>query len=133
MFTKENLEKLLHKLNLYEFEIFEFDKNTNYIDLTLIIDYANELLDNENFEFIKYLTERCCYYYNEAIHTRLSFAPTIRTIFKSHDFTFFNNDDFEFGVKFSNDDLSLKEEKELEAKFIALTKAFLVRVLNEVL
>ena len=59
MDTKEKLEKLLGELNLYEFEIFSFNDTTKEIDLFVLIDYANELLDNPNYEFEKYLKERC--------------------------------------------------------------------------
>mgnify|MGYP003299436533 CR=1 FL=1 len=132
MDTKEKLEKLLGELNLYEFEIFSFNDITKEIDLFVLIDYANELLDNPNYEFEKYLKERCAFYYDKAIHSRLTLAPTIRANFKSLNFIDYKDDDFEFGVKFPSKVPNFKEEKELETKFIDLTKAFLIRVLGEV-
>lgn len=126
MSLSDNLQKMLKSLNLYEHEILKIDESTKEIEFFVIIDYSYEFLDVANYEFEKYLKERCFFYYDKAIHTRLSLAPTVRVEYSN-----FGEGKEEYFVSFPNEDMDYKSEEEIKNKFVDLTSAFINRVLKE--
>ena len=128
------LENLLKELNIYEFDFFK-DSN-NYLEFFLIINYSYEFLDIGNYEFERYLKEKCFFEYDNVMHSRLTFAPEVRVeckiwskekVLNSSNF----ESKFDFFVSFPNGPRNLKIEDDLKTKYIDLTKAFVIRILKE--
>lgn len=122
----KKLEKIFRDLNLYEYDISRVDESLKKVEFFLIIDYSQEFLDAENYEFEKYLKERCFFYYEKAMHTRLSLAPMVRVEYSN-----FEEEEMEFFVSFPNEQIDSKTLEDLKVGFIDLTGAFVDRVLRE--
>lgn len=159
MEAKEKFEEILENLNLYEFVTYEnigeirndkkfknnkernleiendeinfnsflfknFRKSLSF-NFILVIDYGKEFLDFENITFERFLKDKCPINYIKAMSTRLTLAPIIKVTFEGGNLT--------LDVYFPNDEhIDLRFLKDIESRFVDLTKDFIEVLLEEV-